>query len=44
MIVGNYLKSQARKMGKTIDQIKNELLSNYLINEIKYPAIKFQIL
>ncbi|NEP83100.1 MAG: transposase, partial [Okeania sp. SIO3B3] len=44
MLVWNYLKIQARKIGKTIYQIKNELLSNYLINEIKYPAIKFKIL
>ncbi|NEP79485.1 MAG: hypothetical protein F6K39_15700, partial [Okeania sp. SIO3B3] len=44
MLVWNYLKIQGRKIGKTIYQIKNKLLSNYLINEIKYPAIKFKIL
>ncbi len=44
MLVWNYLKIQARKMGKTIDQIQHELLSNNLINELKYPAIKFKLL
>ncbi len=38
MLVGNHLKRLAGKMGKTIYQIQDELLSNYLINELKYPG------
>ncbi len=44
MLVGNHLKSLAGKMGKTIYQIKHELLSNYLINELKYPVRKFRVI
>ena len=42
MLVWNFLKRLAVKMGKTIDQVKHELLSNYLTQELQKPTIKFR--
>ena len=41
MLVWNHLKKMANILGKTIYQLKHQLLSNYLVSELKYPAIKF---
>jgi len=42
ILVWNFLKRLAVKMGKTIDRVKHELLSNYLIKELQKPTIKFR--
>ncbi|NES71652.1 MAG: hypothetical protein F6K24_43860 [Okeania sp. SIO2D1] len=42
MLVWNFLKRLAVKIGKTIYQVKHELLSDYLIQELKKPTIKFR--
>ena len=42
MLVWNFLKKLAVKIGKTIYQIKHELLSDYLIQELQKPTIKFR--
>jgi hypothetical protein len=39
-LVGRFLKKTARLMGKTIYQLKSELLADYLKKELKYPAIR----
>ncbi|NEQ76689.1 MAG: transposase [Okeania sp. SIO2C9] len=40
MLVWNNLKKLAYILGKTIYQLKHQLLSKYLVSELKYPAIK----
>ncbi len=42
MLVGNFLKKLAVKLGKTIYKIKHELLSDNLRKELKQPTIKFR--
>ena len=42
MLVWNFLKRLAVKIGKTIYKIKHELLSDYLLEELKQPTIKFR--
>ncbi len=42
MLVWNFLKRLAVKTGKTIYQVKHELLSDYLLQELKRPTIKFR--
>ncbi len=42
MLVWNFLKRLAVKIGKTIYRVKHELLSDYLIQELKKPTIKFR--
>ena len=44
MLVWNFLKRFAAKQGKTIYQIKHELLLNYLKSELKYPSIKMKVI
>jgi Transposase DDE domain len=39
-LVWSFLKKTARLMGKTIYQLKSELLADYLKKELKYPAIR----
>ena len=39
MLVWN-LKKVADILGKTIDQLKHQLLSKYLVSELKHPTIK----
>ena len=43
MLVWNFLKRLAVKIGKTIYQVKHELLSDYLVSELKYPSIKMKL-
>ena len=43
MLVWNSLKRFAVKTGKTIYQVKHELLSDYLVSELKYPSIKMKL-
>lgn len=43
ILVWTFLKKTARSMGKTIYQLKSELLSNYLKQELKYPAIRLAL-
>ncbi|WP_094673829.1 hypothetical protein [Hydrocoleum sp. CS-953] len=40
MLVWNHLKKVADILGKTIDQLKHQLLSKYLVSELKHPTIK----
>ncbi len=42
MLVWNFFKRLAVKIGKTIYQVKHELLSDYLLQELKNPTIKFR--
>ncbi len=42
MLVWNFLCILAVKIGKTIYQVKHELLSDYLLQELKKPTIKFR--
>ena len=42
MLVWNFLKRLAVKIGKTIYQVKQELLSDYLSQELKKPTIRFR--
>ena len=42
MLVWNFLKRLAVNIGKTIYQLKHELLSDYLLQELKKPTIKFR--
>ncbi|MGB3510494.1 MAG: transposase [Microcoleaceae cyanobacterium] len=42
MLVWNFFKRLAVKIGKTIYKIKHELLSDYLLEELKQPTIKFR--
>ncbi len=44
MLVWNFLKKLAVKIGKTIYKVKHELLSDYLIQELKKPTIKFRVI
>lgn len=39
-LVWSFLKKTARLMGKTIYQLKSELLADYLKKELKYPTIR----
>ena len=43
MLVWNNLKKIATNMGKTIDKLKHQLLSEYLVYELKYPTIKMTV-
>lgn len=43
MLVWNHLKKMANILGKTIAQLKHQLLSKYLVSELKYPAIKMTV-
>ncbi len=40
ILVWSFLKKTARAIGKTIYQLKSELLSEYLKKELKYPIIR----
>ncbi len=42
MLVWNFCQRLAVKIGKTIYQVKHELLSDYLLLELKNPTIKFR--
>ena len=42
MLVWNFFKRLAVKLGKTIYKIKHELLSDYLRKELKKLTIKFK--
>ncbi|NEP90877.1 MAG: hypothetical protein F6K18_30975 [Okeania sp. SIO2C2] len=42
MLVWNFVKRLAVKIGKTIAQVKHELLSDYLLQDLKKPTIKFR--
>ena len=42
MLVWNFLCILAVKIGKTIYQVKQELLSDYLNQELKKPTIRFR--
>jgi len=39
MLVWNFLKKVATHTGKTIYQLKHQLLSKYLVSELKHPTI-----
>ena len=43
MLVWNNLKKIANNLGKTIDQLKHQLSSKYLVSELKYPTIKMTV-
>jgi len=43
MLVWNHLKKIANNLGKTIDQLKHQLSSKYLVSELKYPTIKMTV-
>ena len=43
ILVWSFLKKTARLMGKTIYQLKSELLSDYLKKELKYPALRLAL-
>ena len=43
MLVWNHLKKIANILGKTIYQLKHQLLSKYLVSELKYPTIKMTV-
>ncbi|MDY7004960.1 MAG: hypothetical protein SWX82_13695 [Cyanobacteriota bacterium] len=43
MLVWNHLKKMANILGKTIYQLKHQLLSKYLVSQLKYPAIKMTV-
>ncbi len=34
----------AKILGKTLDQLKYQLLSKYLVSELKYPSIKMRVI
>ncbi len=40
MFIWNHLKKIAYILGKIIYQLKHQLLSKYLVSQLKYPAIK----
>ncbi|NER07872.1 MAG: hypothetical protein F6K17_37640 [Okeania sp. SIO3C4] len=44
MLVWNHLKKIATLTGKTIYQLKHQLLSEYLVSEPKYPTIKMTVI
>ncbi|NEP81479.1 MAG: hypothetical protein F6K39_26935, partial [Okeania sp. SIO3B3] len=44
MLVWNNLKKMANILGKTIYQLKHQLLSKYLASELKYPTIKMTVI
>lgn len=44
MLVCNFLCILSVKIGKTIYQVKHELLSDYLGSELKYPSIKIKFI
>ena len=44
MLVWNHLKKIATHTGKTIYQLKHQLLSEYLVSELKYPSIKMTVI
>ena len=43
ILVGNHLKKIAFHTAKTVYQLKSELLSDYLIKELKYPSLKMTL-
>ena len=43
MLVWNYLKKMANILGITIYHLKHQLLSKYLVSELKYPTIKMTV-
>ena len=43
ILVWSFLKKTARVMGKTIYQLKSELLSDYLKKELKYPTLRLAL-
>lgn len=43
LLVWNYLKKLASLTAKSIYQLKAELLSDYLIQELKYPSLKMKV-
>ena len=44
MLVWNFLKRFASKIGKSIYQVKHGLLSKYLTDQLKYPSIKMKVI
>ena len=44
MLVWNFLKRFASKIGKSIYQVKHGLLSKYLTDELKHPSIKMKVI
>jgi hypothetical protein len=43
ILVWNHLRKLAHLTQKTIYQLKNELLSEYLAQELKFPSIQMQL-
>ncbi|NES06494.1 MAG: hypothetical protein F6K22_28975 [Okeania sp. SIO2F4] len=43
MLVWNHLKKMANILGNTIARLKHQLLSKYLVSQLKYPAIKMTV-
>ena len=44
MLAWNFLKRFATKIGKSIYQVKHELLSKYLTDQLKNPSIKMKVI
>ncbi len=44
MLVWHDFKKIADTLGKTIYQLKHQLLSKYLVSELKHPAIKIKLI
>ena len=44
MLVWNFFKRFATKIGKSIYQVKHELLSKYLTDQLKNPSIKMKVI
>ena len=44
MLAWNYLKKLATILGQTIYQLKHQLLSKYLLSELKCPSIKITVI
>jgi len=44
MLVWNYLKKMATILGITIYHLQHQLLSKYLVSELKYPTIKMTVI
>ena len=44
MLVWNFLKRFASKIGKSIYQVKHGLLSKYLTDQLKHPSIKMKVI
>ena len=44
MLVWNFFKKIASKIGKSIYQVKHGLLSKYLTEQLKHPSIKMKVI